>query len=466
MILAARNCALCLLTLATATNAQQETPDSKELAEQLRKLQERMEALESRHDADQKRIEELESRLNRVEESPPAQPKELPSAEPAQTPAAPETAPSSGLFDLSASGISGNSYNPQMTVIIDSGGSVSSDSNNKALNRFNMREVELDLRAAVTPEADGVLILSLPEEIESNRRGEVEINTGSLEIEEGYLNFHTLPHDMALKFGKFRADFGTNNTLHTHDLPQVTRPLAVQAFLGPEGLSSLGASWSWLVPNPWNQYVELTAEVINADGGEASPILGGPNADNPAINTHLKWFKELTPASSLELGGSYLYTHTTSDSDFDANVFALNAAYSWTHPDPSKFRSFLLQAEAYYAQNDVQRAWWWHYRNTSFGAYAFAQYQIGRDWYVGLRGDYTEFPNSQSRGNSDYDIAFSPYVTWYWTEFLRFRLEYQHRMADVWKGEIWGHDQDEDAVFLQMTGVFGSHPAHPYWVRR
>lgn len=456
-------CAAGFLVAATpALVAAQTGGQDQELSETLRRLQERLDDLERRHQEDQQRIEQLENRLAEIEQRAPAPADGIPPAE--ETVAPPyevvQPPPTSTIFGLSSGSTGGNLLNPELTVFIDTGFSISSRGENKALNRFNLREVELDLRAAISPSADGVLILALGEEIESSADGDVEIDR-HVDIEEGYIDFHTLPWDLSLKIGKLRSAFGRNNLLHTHDLPQVTRPLAVTNFLGPEGLSTTGASLGWLVPNPWNKYFEATMELVNADGGAESPILGGPNAENPAALGHLKFFDDLTENSTLELGGSYLFAHTSNDTNFDANVFALDAAYQWIHPDPSKFRSFLLQGEAFWAANDIDAGFFGSDRNHSFGAYVFGQYQLNRDWYAGLRTDYSEFPNAASRGPDDYDFALSPYVTWYITEFLRVRLEYQHRMF-----EIDGSRRSEEAVLVQFTGVVGAHPPHPYWVRR
>ena len=57
------------------------------------------------------------------------------------------------------------------------------------------------------------------------------------------------------------------------------------------------------------------------------------------------------------------------------------------------------------------------------GAYLLGQQQLGRDWYVGARLDYTQDPND-SRSEV---YGVSPYVSWYWSEFLRFRLQYQYK---------------------------------------
>jgi len=441
-------------------------PSDEDVRDLIKQMNKRIEALEQRHQTDQERIKNLEQRLAQIEQSDTDEQRKA-EAEEIKTEVKEEikselaATQRAGLFDLSTGAVgSGNALNPQITVFFDTGGSLSSDGSNNALNRFNLREVELDIRAAISLSVDGVLIVAMHEEIESEANGDVDIDR-EVDVEEGYLDFHTLPYDLALRVGKFRNAFGRNNLLHTHDLPQVTRPLVIRSFFGGEGLTTTGLSLSWLVPNPWDEYIETTVEVVNADGGHESPILGGPNADNPAVLGHVKFFHDVTETSSFEVGGSYLFGHTSDDPDFDANAFGLDLTYHWDDPDPSRFRSWLVQSELFWSHNDVDRGPFQSSRNDSFGAYAFAQYQIGQNWYVGLRGDYTEFPNSETRGADDYDVAVSPYVTWYITEFLRARLQYEHRWFDLDDGSA-----EEDALFLQFTGVIGSHPPHPYWVRR
>ena len=457
-------CAVLLVCIGTVSvaRAQTDQPAPKDITKLLEKLSERIDALESRHEADQRHIAELEKRLERVEhpQSEEQHQQEIEEIKEAVKSELSEPPEPTGVFDTASGFGVSNDLNPPITVFFDGGGSVSSRGSNKALNRFNLREVELDLRAAISPSADGVAILTLEEDIGQNIFGDVDISR-NVDIEEAYINFHSLPHDLSLKFGKFRNLFGINNVLHTHDLPQVDRPLALQNFLGPEGLLTVGASLSWLVPNPWDKYVEATVQVVNADGGEESPILGGPNADNPAVVGHVKFFDDLTDTSSIELGSSYLFGSTSSASDFDANMFGLDLTYHWTDPDPSKFRSWLLQSELFWAQNDLDRGGFASSRNSSFGAYALAQSQLNRDWYAGIRADYSDFPNSAARGAGDYDVALSPYLTWYISEFLRARLEFQHRWQDRVRGS-----SSEDVVFLQFTGVIGAHPPHPYWVNR
>lgn len=453
--------ALCAGAPAAAL-AQSEAPPAtpsetdQQLLDELRRLRERIENLETQSRDDKERIEALERRLrerapDRAQERDAAPAPSQPVAAPAPA-QQPESASTFGLGQ-------GNALNPEITLYFDMGANVSSR-DSAASDRFNLREMELDFRAAVAPFADAVATFAIAEEVEEDENGDAS-SEFHFEVEEAYINFHTLPYDTALKAGKFRNAFGRSNLLHTHDLPQVTRPLAVENFLGGEGLSTVGASLSWLVPNPGDEYIELIAEVVNADGGEESPILGGAAADDPAILAHAKWFTDLGDWASLEIGGSYLYGASGVESDFDAGLWGVDLTYQRRNPETPDLRSFLIQGELFFGDNDRLDANDNPFRNSSSGGYIFAQQQFAKDWYAGLRYDYTEYPNSEDFGPGDESWAVSPYISYYLTEWIRLRAEYQHQADNI--GGDW---HSEDTVWFSLTFLIGAHPAHPYWVNR
>ncbi len=423
-----------------AIPAEAEEPSVATLMENVKQLAERVEEMERSRAADQRRIRELEEQR--------------------ETDRYADESDEASVAEVEATAVAGaatgqgNLLNPAITAFLDMGGSWSSDKDNKARNRFTLREAELDFRAAVTPRADGVLVIAIGEEIE-DPFGDVEIDF-KFELDEGYLDVHTLPWDFALRAGKFRSAFGRNNLLHTHDLPQVTRPLAVQAFLGPEGLATVGVSLSWLVPNPWDQYLELAAQVVNADGGSESPILDGPGAANPAVLSHLKLFQDVGDTGSLELGTSFLYSRASGGRD-DGYTVGADVTYMWRDPAAADFRSLLFQGELFWSNSDFDDGT----SDDYWGFYAFGQCQFAQNWYAGIRYDYTDFPNLEVRRQTDSDWAISPYVTWYLYEPLRLRLEYQHLERD-----LLGRDDSEDSILLGLTFYFGAHPPHPYWVNR
>ncbi len=454
LVWAAAFAVCCSGFVAPCVKADERSMDT--LMETVEQLADRVEAMERSRGEDRKRIRELEEELASIryasthDATPNATPNITPSVTPNAPPPTEQAARPAGIAALGQ----GNLLNPEITVFVDMGGSLSTDDDNDARNRFTLREAEVDFRSAVTSRADGVLVLAVGEEIE-DPFGDVDIDF-EFELEEGYLDVHTLPWDLAFRGGKFRSGFGRNNLLHTHDLPQVTRPLAVQAFLGPEGLTTVGASLNWLVPNPWDQYVELAAQIVNADGGAESPILDGPDAANPAVLSHLKFFRDVGDTASLELGTSFLFSQASGDRD-DGYTAGADVTYLWRDPMAPDFRSLVLQGELFWTNSDFDDGNGHDY----WGAYAFGQYQFAQNWYAGVRMDYTELPSVEAPRGGDSEWGVSSYLTWYVAEALRLRLEYQHLQRD-----LLGENDSEDSLLLGVTFYIGAHPPHPYWVNR
>lgn len=346
------------------------------------------------------------------------------------------------------------SFNPDFAVISDFLGTWSNQRSNNALNRFDVREAELDLRAAVDPRADGVAILSVHRDVDNplfpNGTEASGPDTG-ISIEEAYLFFHDFGvPNLTAKLGRFHVRFGRQNILHAHDLPTSDPSFVNQAFLAPEALADSGLSLSYVIPNPWNQYFEVVGEVLSGEGADSeSPVFNGDLAvDSPATNLHVLWNTDIARDWNFELGGSWLHGHRSPDNRLDADLLGGDATL--IHTDPSGgFNNQLLQAEFIHGLVDQAGGSTDH----SWGAYLLAQQQINKDWYLGARLDWTENPN-----NSGQEVwGVSPYVSWYWSEFLRFRVEYQHLDGDV---------PDRDVLMFQVTWIFGAHPPHPYWAMR
>jgi hypothetical protein len=77
---------------------------------------------------------------------------------------------------------------------------------------------------------------------------------------------------------------------------------------------------------------------------------------------------------------------------------------------------------------------------------------------VGLRYDWSQYPLTPGSERS-----WQPYLTFWASEFLRFRLAYKrtdrtHR--DPFPGE--GSARGVDEILFQGTFLMGAHPAHPF----
>jgi len=467
---------ICLfLAFATIAQAADTPPPGSDPAARMDAFERRLAEIERKHQSDlEARDKEIARLRNLLETKPAATPSLTPASgvdgllkeiDAAGTSAAPSRAAAdqtrrdvardaAGRDSLTLKPRTPFSFNPDLAVIGNFGGNFSTNNAHPARNRFDIGAVELDLRAAVDPRADAVVILPIVREVENPlfyQRGDA-IEGGvetAIEIEEAYLFLHDFGvPNLTAKLGRFHLRFGRQNLLHQHDWPTIDNNFVNQSFLGGEALTDNGLSLSYVIPPKLigGHYVEVIAEIISGEGGgEEAPVLNNSSlVDSPAINLHALWNHDFGPWN-LELGASYLTGKRNDDNQQNVNLFGVDLTLLRTDPTGG-FKNTLIQAEAIYGHTDTSRTETEH----SLGAYLLAQQQLNRDVYAGVRLDWT-----QNAIDSQQEVwGVSPYLTWYWSEFLRFRVEYQHKAGDV---------KEENTLYFQAVFIFGAHPPHPYW---
>ncbi|MDP7036253.1 MAG: hypothetical protein QF752_17370 [Planctomycetota bacterium] len=346
-----------------------------------------------------------------------------------------------------------NEFNPRITVFSDflgrlDGRRVNNDEGVDTTDRFSLREVEVDFRADIDTYAKGVLILAMEEH---------SPNEYEFKVEEGYLDLHTIPgledvaHNLRFKIGRFRTEFGIVNILHNHDLPWTSRPLPVIGFLGEEGDVENGLGIEYLVHNPWNEAITFNFQIVN---GENSTLFAGANSNDLAFLGRLKWHKQLSLEHEFQFGASAYTGNAASDPPADttrlSTLMGADFYYRWRPEKGGDQTSILFQTEAYLRhreENDRTRNRW--------GFYSALQHQFLKNFYAGARFDYLSgAPNSEN----DWHHKEAIYLSYYTSEFLRFRLGYEH--------EEENNGFDNDTLMFQVTWVFGSHAVEPYWVNR
>ncbi|HXT99522.1 MAG TPA: hypothetical protein VN903_00930 [Polyangia bacterium] len=398
------------------------------------------------------RVEDLEREVERLKLQAPQSPEEQPGAAQAPAPAAANTSP--------------NAFNPTITVV--GNGLYRYDDKPVAVDgtridkTFNLREVELDLRAAVDPFADGVVILSVPSDVPG---------TFSIAVEEGFVTIKRLPVPLLdepplglkLKVGRFRTEVGRINRLHLHDLPQVTRPLAAEEFLGPDGYIGNGISAQFFIPTPDDaSAVELTAQAL-AGGGAA--VADGPSR-TPAVVGNLRWFRPFADDHNVDLSLIFNYGRTDPDGTLNAFTYSADFLYRWKPLRGGEFHSFVLGGQLFYSRRQFLQGIdvdgdgvpdMFERRDASpWGYFAWAQFQFARTVYLGVRWDETTAITDAAVRRR----ATSGYLTWYASEFLRFRLGYEHRFSDV------AEEDGRNSVFAELNFIFGAHPPEPFWVNK
>jgi hypothetical protein len=344
-----------------------------------------------------------------------------------------------------------NALNPEISVSGDIVGGFLSPSGEDNRGTALPREFEFSFQSALDPYTRTRIYLSREEELEiaglehvlegaggGNGEGEDEgAHDTGLDLEEGYLYWVGLPGAIGIKAGRMRQELGLYNRWHTHALLEVERPLPIGAFLGDDGLIQTGASV--ILPSfqvgPTTQ--TLTFETALADnklfqGGTDFSYLG-----------RFQSFVDLSPSTYLQVGANGVYGQND-DLDLDATLFAVDVAFRWAPPARSRYRELTLKGEWYWADRDVG--------TESFsgdGGYAQASYRWDQRWITGFRADWLDH-----FGDDPTAFQLVPSVTWWQSEWVRLRLQYNYLKRA-------GLDADHTLLFQTVWAV-GPHKHETY----
>lgn len=315
-------------------------------------------------------------------------------------------------------------------------------------NRFFPREIELGLFGQVDPYANAYALIEAGEETAGQETG--------VRLAEAALTLLTLPYGTQLKMGQMRNRFLYSNVIHEHDLPWIDRPNVLRNFLGDDGLVEKGAKLTWVPDLPF--YLEVLAGAFNGDNKTA---FGRGKLNKPLVTGRLRTFVELTDTSALQLGASVANGNTAAQRRSTLAGFEMKYKYrpeGWLHPlltlgGEGLFsirRAEVTDSDTGLTENRTRRR---------FGWYGWGELQPFNRWALGVRYDSSQFPE-----NPGWERAVEPYLTYWPSEFLRFRLGYKNTERDHRDGftDNGGSARRVDEYLFQATFILGAHPAHPF----
>jgi len=313
-------------------------------------------------------------------------------------------------------------------------------------NRFFPREVELALFGQIDPFARAEVRI---EASESSPGPDTQVS-----LAEANLTLLTLPYGFQAKLGQMRNRFGLTNPIHEHDLPFVDRPNVLRNFFGDEGLVEKGVEVTW-VPDFLPFYLEALGGAFNGDNTTA---FGYGRINQPLVTGRLRTFFELSDTSAIQLGISGA-TGQTQDR-LSSTILGYDMKYKyrpegWLHP------LLTLSSEGLYSIRRVEDDVGKKSTRDAFGWYLDGELQPWRRWAFGARYDASQFPTQPG-----FEWAIEPYITFWPSEFLRFRLAYKNTERD--RTQITPFNQNNttakavNEVFFQATFILGAHPAHPF----
>ncbi len=284
----------------------------------------------------------------------------------------------------------------------------------------------------------------------------VGIHPDGIELGEAYATWTNFLPNLSLTIGKFRQQFGVINRWHAHSLDQFDFPLALTTILGSGGLNQTGFSLDWLLPKLWANANLLTLQFTNGQNGH---LFAGELFSFPTVLAHLKNYYDLNENTYLELGLSGMIGHNNrrgwlADSLFSEHsrltkLGGLDLTLTWEPVNRAHYHSFTWRSELFYA--DKELPFGKHIK--ALGAYSYVQYRFNERWYAGLRADYTQPFAENNSGKYLYQLV--PYVTWWQSHWVRFRLQYNYL-----DGNAAG--QSNSILRLQLTWAAGPHKHERY----
>lgn len=341
-----------------------------------------------------------------------------------------------------------------------------------------LRTIELFAAAEVDPFARAYVIAA--GHSESINQPESEgFGKASFEIEEAAIQTTSLPFNVSVRGGRFFADWGFLGRRHAHDLPQIDVPPSIAQLYGQNRTD--GFEVSWLAPT------ELYFQVTGGWGFNFGQLGEGPltpfrqqitNKSN--IFGSMRTYYDIDDDNNIELGFSAVYAPqgrvpdaeerallaVDENDPIERHTLSWDFHYRWYPLGRGLRQSLAFHGEILwdYGQgrrdvfgNTVSRGAW--------AGYGYLEYRISKRWRPGFRFDYHQLPSEPrivtntftgmagSTVNADgkqTDVrTWSPYVTFYPSEFQRFILQYNR--------SDHGNASDNHQVLFQWEVVIGSH---------
>ncbi|HXU29626.1 MAG TPA: hypothetical protein VN851_03525 [Thermoanaerobaculia bacterium] len=296
------------------------------------------------------------------------------------------------------------------------------------------------------------------------------------ELEEVYVTSTSLPHGLQAKAGQFFTEFGRLNPTHPHSWDFVDQPLVNGRFFGPDGLRSVGARLSWLLPTSF--YSEAFLAVQNSQGetlasfrsvpGETlfgRPILTRDVATGSDLLITPRYAAsfDLSDTQTVLLGASAALGPNGTGPAGKTRIYGIDGFWKWKPTNAFNGfpfvkvqgelmrRSATVDAVELSPEVALPRATF-----EDWGGYLQASWGYKPGHVLGLRLDRVGGDQGDSQ---DPALAprwrLSPALTWFPTEFSKLRLQYNFDRSDAFR-------HDEHSLWLQFEFLLGAHAAHKF----
>ncbi|MBN8551223.1 MAG: hypothetical protein J0M12_18065, partial [Deltaproteobacteria bacterium] len=248
-----------------------------------------------------------------------------------------------------------------------------------------------------------------------------------------------------------RPRIDITSAMHRDALETVDEPLVIQNYLGIEGLFKTGLEVSNYLPLPWENVTHEAIFGMMEGGTGEDGTMFGTSLRRQTYFGRLKNFWEISDHSSAQLGTTYMLG--SSNDEAVADVHAVVTDFVYTHKFNSE-EKLTLKSEAIF-QNRSQgveqseESDTYGFRHSPWGMYSLAEYRFAPRWAFGGRWDYVQPIDLGTDGSRAATIGWNTFLTFYQSEFARWRFQYEH----VNNAE----ESSNNIFFLQGTFAIGTH---------
>lgn len=380
-----------------------------------------------------------------------------------------------------------NSFNPDISLILQGGYAHLDDRADRAITGFLPSGAEGPERGFSLSESELVLSAS----VDPYFRGFLNAVLGaddSIGIEEAWFQTTGLGHGLSIKGGRFKSGIGYQNEQHPHAWDFATNNLVYDALFG-EGYVQDGIQLKWLAPT--DLFLEFGAE-LGAGGAFPSTNNGSNGANSVALFGHaggdfdesnswragLSWL-QAKPRNRTFDGVDLNDVGVSGDFSGKSRTWLADFVWKWAPNGNSTQQNFKFAAEYFQRResgllncddadaSDPSACTGGLAGNLSTdqsGFYAQGAFQFMPRWRVGYRYDQLFRGDAVFAGAdagttlgtlADYDpkrhslmLDYNP------SEFTRIRLQYTLDKAQ--------QNVDENQFFVQYIYSLGSHGAHAF----
>lgn len=310
-----------------------------------------------------------------------------------------------------------------------------------AENRLDIREAEFMLYAPIDHYFDGVVSFAA-----HNEGGAL-----AAELHGAFLESSKLIPRSRIKMGQYFLGIGRLHQYHRHDWPFITAPRIHSTLFGEEAILDTGIEYVYLTPLPF--FLEFTLGVTNGW------VLGHAHAKGTKALFPTHYLRGVTYVGLPGNGGMQIGLNYLGNRDSQAKgtfVVGADITAKWRE---AKMVDWLLQSEVWYrAERPLGIA-----NRNQFGFYVFPEHYLGGEFFLGLRFDYFNNPDTTDpfTGAAQIDTQWDlvPQLSWAPSEFSKLRLAYTHTQLD---NTSTGGKASTDQVELQAIFILGAHPAHDF----